>query len=182
MTPLLTQSWTLSTDGALAMSGRLVPASTLIASWLASRTVVRWTLMPVSLWNGFKTSWNALSSAPPQALQTETSVDPALGLDVPPDEQATMRSNAPRPMALAFELSIAKIPAIPALLLTRPRPGPVCPAPVAFFPGADRGESAPATRPTPRRPYGTPRRTFALVRPDSSWRPGSLSIFALAGA
>src|SRR4029077_11425848 len=135
MTPLVTQSLTLSTLGPGAMSGRLVPASTLIASWFASRTVVRWTLMPVWSWKGFKTSWNALSSAPPHAVQTVTSVDDGPWLLLPPDEQAAARSNAPSPRAIALELSFAKTSAIACSPpYPNPRPGSGMCLPVAFFP------------------------------------------------
>src|SRR2546421_9857013 len=63
--------------------------------------------MPVELSNGFKTSWYAFSSLPPHADQTVTSVDDAVWLLPPPDEQA-IRSNTPRPPAIARELSLAK--------------------------------------------------------------------------
>ena len=69
--------------------------------------------MPVLDWNGARTSRNALSSAPPQAVQTVTSVDDALWLLLePPVEQAATRSNAPRLSAIALELSLAKTSAI----------------------------------------------------------------------
>src|SRR5207245_1413795 len=106
-----------------AMSGSDVPASTLIASWLASRTVVRWTLMPVELSKGFKTSWYAFSSLPPHADQTVTSVDDAVGAFPPPEEQA-IRRKTPRPPAIARELSLAKTSVITANLPKfRPLPG-----------------------------------------------------------
>src|SRR5437879_8337551 len=106
--PLLTQllTWTGSV-GPGATSGRSVPAAMPLAIWFVeSRLVVRWTLMPVLDWNGARTSRNALSSAPPQAVQTVTSVDDALWLLLePPVEQAATRSNAPRLSAIALELS-----------------------------------------------------------------------------
>src|SRR3989454_73317 len=123
--PLSTQALTLSTLGPGAMSGSDVPASTLIASWLASRTVVRWTLIPVELSKGFKTSWYAFSSLPPHADQTVTSVDDAVGAFPPPDEQA-IRRKTPRPPAIARELSLAKTSVITANL-PKFRPLPAAP-------------------------------------------------------
>src|SRR5438128_1385611 len=87
------------------------------AIWLVeSRLVVRWTLIPVLSWNGLRTSRNAFSSSPPHAVQTVTSVDDAPPPEVPPPpvEQATTRSNVPRPSAFACELSLAKTSAIRA--------------------------------------------------------------------
>src|SRR5260370_21948550 len=78
---LLTQllSW-IGSVGPGAMSGRSVPAAMPLAIWLVeSRLVVMWTLMPLLVSNGASTSLKALSSAPPQAVHTVTSV-----LDAPP--------------------------------------------------------------------------------------------------
>src|SRR5256885_11301560 len=98
MTPLSTQALTLSTLGPGAMSGSDVPASTLIASWLASRTVVRWTLIPVELSKGFKTSWYAFSSLPPHADKPVPSIDDALGAFPPPDvHQIRRKTPGPPP-------------------------------------------------------------------------------------
>src|SRR5437868_13865188 len=96
MAPLLTQLLTMTGSvGPGAMSGRSVPAAMPLAIWLVeSRLVVMCTLMPVLSWNGFRTSRNALSSSPPHAVQTVTSVaDAVLVLVVPPVEQAATRSN-----------------------------------------------------------------------------------------
>src|SRR5690242_2860147 len=114
--PLVTQSltWTGSV-GPGAMSGRSVPAAMPFAIWLVeSRLVVMWTLMPVFDWNGARTSLNALSSAPPQAVQTVTSVvfAPPPPPPPPPPPQAPTRSNVPRPSAIALELSLAKTSAM----------------------------------------------------------------------
>ena len=61
-------------------------------------------------WNGFKTSWNALSSEPPQADQTVTSVDDAPPVVVfePPRLQPASTSNPPRPNAIVRKLCLAK--------------------------------------------------------------------------
>src|SRR6266487_7189304 len=86
--PFETQLFTwVGSVGPGAMSGRSVPAAMPFAIWLVeSRFVVMWTLTPLLAWNGFRTSWNALSSAPPHAVQTVTSVDDAVLLvPVPPD-------------------------------------------------------------------------------------------------
>src|SRR5205823_6851144 len=127
MAPLLTQLLTwVGSVGPGAMSGKSVPAAMPLAIWLVeSRLVVMWTLIPVLEWNGFRTSWNALSSAPRQAVQTVTSVDDAPWLPlVPPVEQAATRSNVPRRSATALELSLVKTSAIRALITTYPLPGP----------------------------------------------------------
>src|SRR5690348_11991530 len=120
--PLLTQLLTCTGSvGPGAMSGRSVPAEMPFAIWLVeSRLVVMWTLIPLDASNGLRTSWNALSSAPPHAVQTVTSVDEALWLlfPVPPEEQATSIS-APRPDATAREPSLARTPVIGA---TPPNP------------------------------------------------------------
>src|SRR2546430_341803 len=112
MAPLLTQLLTwVGSVGPGAMSGRSVPAAMPLAIWLVeSRLVVMWTLMCWLASNGARTSLNALSSAPPQAVQTVTSVDdaPWLLLLFPPEEQAAARSNVPRLSASALELSLLK--------------------------------------------------------------------------
>src|SRR5712692_11023504 len=109
MAPLDTQSlsWTGSV-GPGAMSGRSVPAAMPLAIWLLeSRLVVRWTLIPLEASNGAKTSRYALSSAPPQAVHTVTSVDDAPPLpDEPPNEQAVSR-RVPTPSAIARGFSLA---------------------------------------------------------------------------
>src|SRR6266581_824417 len=122
--PLETQllTWTGSV-GPGAMSGRSVPAAMPLAIWLVeSRFVVMWTLMPVFDWNGARTSLNALSSAPPQAVQTVTSVDDAPPPEPPPlpPPQAATRNKVPRPSAIAFELSLPKTSAMLFLPKTRP--------------------------------------------------------------
>src|SRR5437870_79172 len=120
------------------MSGRSVPAAMPFAIWLVeSRLVVMWTLIPVLDWNGFRTSWNALSSAPPHAVQTVTSVvdAPWLLLPVPPVEQATS-INVPRPTAIAREASLAKtsdISAFPPNPLLGTIRGPVNGRPTRTF-------------------------------------------------
>src|SRR2546425_8427031 len=79
--------------------------------------------MPVELSKGFKTSWYAFSSLPPHADQTVTSVDDAVWLLPPPDDQAISRKT-PSPPAIARELSRAKTPAISAVLpKIRPQAG-----------------------------------------------------------
>src|SRR5438309_7272031 len=142
MTPLLTQSLTLSTVGPLAMSGRLVPASTLIASWFASRTVVRCTVMPVLVWNGASTSWNAFSSAPPQALQTVTSVEDAPVFPFEPPPHAASKNSAPRQSATARERRLPKTSACVLSSLSRPRPGPENATSCCLLPGPPGRECA----------------------------------------
>src|ERR1043166_6164933 len=109
--PLETQLLTrFGSVGPGAMSGRSVPAAMPLASWLVeSRFVVRWTLMPVWSLKGLRTSWNAFNSAPPQAVQTVTSVleAPPPVPPPPPDEQAISIS-VPRPAAIALEASLVK--------------------------------------------------------------------------
>src|SRR5205823_5685646 len=116
MAPLLTQLLTwVGSVGPGAMSGSWVPAAMPLAIWLVeSRLVVMWTLMCWLASNGARTSLNALSSAPPQAVQTVTSVDdaPWLLLLFPPEEQAAARSSVPRLSAIALELSLLKTSAI----------------------------------------------------------------------
>src|SRR5579864_6831168 len=162
--PLDTQSLTwFGSVGPGAMSGRSVPAAMPLAIWLVeSRLVVRWTLMPVDVSNGLRTSWNAFSSAPPQAVQTVTSVEDAeLPLLPPllPPPQAASTNSAPRPSASTRELRLAKTsgmccspPKIPTLAGAGT---PSC----CLLPGRDRGESAPASRFTPATRVS--RRTFA---------------------
>src|SRR5438445_780601 len=161
MTPLLTQSLTLSTVGPLAMSGRLVPASTLIASWFASRTVVRCTVMPVLVWNGASTSWNAFSSAPPQALQTVTSVEDAPVFPFEPPPHAASKNSAPRQSATARERRLPKTSAMLSSL-HRPRPGRRMPPSCCLLPGPSGARVRRQTE-SLRHGYGYPRRTFALV-------------------
>src|SRR5690348_10480475 len=115
--PFETQSLTcVGSVGPGAMSGRSVPAEMPLAIWLVeSRFVVTWTLIPLSFSNGASTSRNALSSAPPQAVQTVTSVDDALFpllLPLEPLEHAAASINVPRPSAIALELSLDKTSAI----------------------------------------------------------------------
>src|SRR5450759_5630012 len=73
MTPFEAQPAMLSGVGGSPMSGRDVPAVTLSAICETSRTVESLTLIPVCALNGFRTSWNAFSSCPPQAVHTVTS-------------------------------------------------------------------------------------------------------------
>src|SRR5690348_11817886 len=112
MAPFDTQSLTcFGSVGPGAMSGRSVPAAMPLAIWLVeSRLVVRWTLIPLEDSNGLSTSWNALSSAPPQAVHTVTSVvdAPPPPLLPPPPPQAASTNSAPRPSASARELRLAK--------------------------------------------------------------------------
>src|SRR5690348_2691482 len=97
------------------MSGRSVPAAIPLAIWLVeSRLVVMWTLMPLLDSNGARTSLKALSSAPPQAVQTVTSVvdaPPPPELPPPPPHAAT-RNSAPRQSAIPRVLRLAKTSAI----------------------------------------------------------------------
>src|SRR5260370_29888481 len=103
------------------MSGRLVPAAMRLALWLLeSRLVVRWTLIPLEASNGAKTSRYALSSAPPQAVHTVTSVDdaPPVLPDEPPSEQAASRKAVPRPSATSRAFSLAKSIELPPPIST----------------------------------------------------------------
>src|SRR5260221_217393 len=162
MTPLLTQSLTLSTVGPGAMSGSDVPASTLIASWFASRTVVRWTLMPVLSWNGFRTSWNALSSAPPQAVQTVTSVEDAPPEVDEPPQATTKVNNMPSARARLLAPSFRKPSAITDLLLVRNlRQGAGVAIPDAFFPGSSPGRECAGMQGYSIEQGGVARRAFA---------------------
>src|SRR5436305_1823012 len=97
------------------MSGRSVPAEMPLAIWLVeSRLVVMWTLTPLLDSNGARTSLKALSSAPPQAVQTVTSVldaPPPPLLELPPPHAAT-RKSAPTKSAPARVLRLDRVPAI----------------------------------------------------------------------
>src|SRR5260370_21515756 len=119
---LLTQllSW-IGSVGPGAMSGRSVPAAMPLAIWLLeSRLVVRWTLIPLEAASGAKTSRYALSSAPPKAVHTVTSVDdaPPVLPDEPPSEQAASRKVVPRPSATARGFSLAKSIELPPPIST----------------------------------------------------------------
>src|SRR5216683_4193695 len=138
--PLETQllTWTGSV-GPGAMSGRSVPAAMPLAIWLVeSRLVVMWTLMPLLVSNGASTSLKALSSAPPQAVHTVTSVldaPPPPELPPPPPHAAT-RKSALTQSAIPRELRLAKTSAIAC---SPPYPDPglgrKCPPSCCLLPG-----------------------------------------------
>src|SRR5207245_2499200 len=146
MAPLLTQLLTMTGSvGPGAVSGRSVPAAMPLAIWFVeSRLVVMWTLTPLVDSKGARTSLNALSSAPPQAVQTVTSVVEAPPPPVfpPPPPHAAMRNNAPRQNATSRELRLAKTSVI------------ACSPP---YPDPALGRKLPPFRPAPRPPPTRPR-------------------------